>query len=212
MRKKVMTDYKITSGQLSTWMGMQDEIRAAVADRRTRKLLQAAQRRPRWPLAETELSRRFKERRGRGRRVSQRWIFATMKQLMKEMYPGATFAASRGWLRRCCERLGIAMRSKSNCKRRAAIDRLPAVRQWLARYRSMLSTPLSASMPMDPIWGRFRPERRFNCDQVPIFLVYLCLFFCFCISRCISHLTSDLVHVLLVSFLIYCAHRCLLHS
>lgn len=168
MRKKLCEDHDITTAMLGSWLSKQDEIRAKVAEKRTRLLLAAGKRGARFKRAEDELERRFKERRGRGRRVSQRWFFATMLQLVKDMYPGVQFVASRGWLWRCCQRLGIAVRTKSNCKRAAAIDRIPAVRQWLARYRAMLSTPLSASMPMDKVWGRFRSGLRFNCDQVHI--------------------------------------------
>jgi len=174
MRKKLCEDHDITTAMLGSWLSKQDEIRAKVAESRTLKLFKVTKRSARFKRAEDELERRFKERRGRGRRVSQRWFFATMAQLVKDMYPGVPFVASRGWLRRCCQRLGIAMRAKSNCKRAAAIERIPAIRQWLARYRAMLSTPLSASMPMDKVWGRFRPERRFNCDQVQASTTVLC--------------------------------------
>jgi hypothetical protein len=166
MRQKVCTDYHITSGMLGAWVRDQDKIRAGFTSKKTRLLKRGGVRPLRFPRAEAELAIRFNERRRRGRRVSERWLYATMQLLVREMYPTATFVASRGWLTRCCHRLGIAVRAKSNCKRAAARDRIPAVRQWLARYRLMLKTPLSKSMPMDPIWGRFPPELRFNCDQV----------------------------------------------
>jgi hypothetical protein len=166
MRKKVCEDNKISTSMLGTWLAKQEEIRTKMAMKRTKSLLHCAPRGARFVSAETELKKRFDERRRRGRRVSQRWIFATMKQLVRDLHPGVVFVASRGWLHRCCRRFGIAMRTKSNCKRAAAIDRIPAVRQWLARYRAMLSTPLSAATPMDRIWGRFPPALRFNCDQV----------------------------------------------
>jgi hypothetical protein len=167
MRNKVCEDYDITTGMLGTWVAKMEETRDKVAAKRKKRLFYGARHRPRFPLAETELERRFKERRARGSRISQRWFYATMMQLVKELYPCVEFVASRGWFTRCCHRLRIALRTKTNCKRAAAIDRIPAVREWLARYRLMLSTPLSLSMPMDSIWGRFRPELRFNCDQVP---------------------------------------------
>jgi hypothetical protein len=167
MRNKVCDDYDITTGMLGSWLAKMDEIRDKIAAKRKKRLFHGVRHRPRFPLAETELERRFKERRAKGSRVSQRWFYATMMQLVKELYPGVEFVASRGWFTRCCHRLRIALRTKTNCKRAAVIDRIPAVREWLARYRLMLSTPLSLSMSMDPIWGRFRPELRFNCDQVP---------------------------------------------
>jgi len=166
MRKKVCKDYNITTGMLGTWLGQQDKIKTKVAQKTLKLLMHDGKRPPRFTLAEAELKRRFNERRERGRRVSQHWFFATMAQLVRELHPSVPFLASRGWLSRCCHRFGIAVRTKSNCKRGAALDRIPAVRRWLARYRAMLRTPLSASMPMDLIWGRFRPELRFNCDQV----------------------------------------------
>jgi hypothetical protein len=139
-----------------------------VADKYTRKLKRGGTTRARrFPLAEDELEKRFRERRSKGRRVSERWIFAMMRQLVKDMYPGVPFMCSRGWLMRCRERLGITVRTKSNCKRLAVSDRVPAVMLWLARYRLMLQTQVTKSMPMDPVWGRFKPELRFNGDQVP---------------------------------------------
>jgi len=166
MREKVCKDYKITSSMLGKWIRDQDTIRQKVASKRTRLLKQGGTRPPRFPRAEAELATRFKERRSLGRRVSERWFFTTMAQLVRDMYPGTPFTASRGWLFRCCHRLGVSHRAKSNCKRSAAADRVPAVREWLGRYRHMLSIPLNKSMQMDPIWGRFPPPLRFNCDQV----------------------------------------------
>ena len=85
-----------------------------------------------------------------------------MKQLVRERYLGCVCRFAWG-LHRCRRRFGIAMRTKSNCKRAAAIDRIPAVRQWLARYRAMLSTPLAAN---GPHLESITPALRFNCDQV----------------------------------------------
>ena len=165
---------------LGKWVHDQDRIRSKVASKKTAKLKSGGVLLPRFPRAETELANRFRERRRRGRRVSERWFFSTMRALVREMYPSATFVASRGWLSRCSHRLGIAVRTKTNCKRAGAPDRIPAVRQWLARYRLMLKTPLTKSMPMDPVWGRFTPALRFNCDQVA--LLSRPLGHCCCIS------------------------------
>lgn len=169
---------------LGVWLAKQEEIRAAVADKKTAALKLGGVRPARFPKAEAELEVRFKERRRGGRRVTGRWLVTTIVQLVKEMYPGSKFVASRGWLHRCCHRLGIAMRTKSNCKGKAAQDRLPAVLQWLARYRAMLSTPLSKSMTMDKVWGRFVPRLRFNCDQV-----------CFYTRHCTFPFTFDFFSV-----------------
>jgi len=126
----------------------------------------ATPRRARFPDAEAELAKRFQERRSRGRRVSERWFFAMMKQLTREMHPTIPFIASRGWFDRMRYRLKIATRAKTNCKQRSALERIPAIKHWYARYREMLKTPLNRSMKMHPIWGRFPPHLRFNCDQV----------------------------------------------
>lgn len=168
------SDYDITTGMLGVWLAKQEEIRAAVADKKRAALKLGSVRPPRFPKAEAELEVRFKERRRGGRRVTSRWLVTTMRQLGKEMYPGLKFVASYGWLHRCCHRLGIAMRTKSNCKGQAAQDRLPAVMQWLSKYRFMLSTPLNKSMTMHPVWGRFPPNHRFNCDQVPFVPSLIC--------------------------------------
>ena len=121
--------------------------RDKIAAKRKKRLFHGAVHRPRFPLAETELQRRFKERRAKGSRVSQRWFYATMLQLVKELYPGIEFVASRGWFTRCCHRLRIALRTKTNCKRAAAIDRIPAVREWLARALLRARAPLAAAAP-----------------------------------------------------------------
>jgi hypothetical protein len=168
MRTKVCDDYKISSSMLGVWLAKQEEIRHAYTHRKVTALKIGAVKPARFPRAETELHVRFKERRRAGRRVTGRWLLATMTQLVKEMYKDhwQTFTATRGWLFRCCNRLGIGMRMKTNCKGKAVQDRLPAVLQWLSTYRFMLSTPLNQSMHMDPTWGRFPPHLRFNCDQV----------------------------------------------
>lgn len=137
----------------------------------TRSLLAVGKRAARFPRAEQELEKRFKDRRSHGLRVSERWFFTTMLQLVRNLYPGSQFVASRGWLYRCVHRLGIGRRTKTNCKSHSASDRIPAIREWLVGFRRMLCTPLSKTMKMDPTWGRFPPELRFNCDQVPLAFV-----------------------------------------
>jgi hypothetical protein len=173
MREKVCKDYEITTGMLGVWVAKQEEIRYAMTHKKVTALKLGGIKPARFPRAEAELQVKFKERRRVGRRVTCRWLVATMTQLVQEMYkdhPGRKFIASHGWLLRCCRRLKIGMRTKTNCKKKAVQDRLPAVLQWLASYRFMLSTPLTGSMCLDNVWGRFPPHLRFNCDQVQPFL------------------------------------------
>ena len=171
---------------LGVWIRDQDKIRHALTNKKTTALKIGAVRTPRYPIAEKELQQRFQDRRRRGHRVSGRWLTSMMIQLVKDHYQGAKFVASAGWLHRCCSRFGIAMRTKSNGKCMAVQDRLPAVLQWLANYRFMLSTAPTKATTMHPTWGRFPPHLRYNCDQVSVlvlFIVCLCclLFFFVCL-------------------------------
>lgn len=59
---------------------------------------------------------RLKERRANGRKVSPRWLSATARLVMKEMYPDENFKGGRDWRRRFARRFKIAVRCKTNVK------------------------------------------------------------------------------------------------
>lgn len=113
--------------------------------------------------------RRFKERRKHGRKVTERWLVVSARQLAKKLYPKAEFHASHGWRVRFANRAGIAPRRKTNTKQHSVFERLPLVRRFLLDLRAMLrENRVDTASQHTPKWGRFPPHLRGNFDEVPL--------------------------------------------
>ncbi len=123
---------------------------------------------PRYAVVEDKLLKLFRGRRNGGHKVSALWMQAKARLLAKEFMPGERFFASHGWLRRLAMRNNLSPRSKTNVKLQSVSERLPRVRHWHRGLRKFLKMPISEGTPLDPVWGRYPPELRFNMDQVPL--------------------------------------------
>jgi hypothetical protein len=128
----------------------------------------------RFPLVENELLAMFKARRARGRKVSERWLCVNAKALAKQYYPAQEFKASHGWRQRFGRRAKIAPRRRTNAKTVSLAERLPQLMQWHRVERLMLTDATQGPI-VDPKWGRFEPENRFNVDQVCTSCGVICL-------------------------------------
>ena len=108
-----------------------------------RKICRSTKTKPKYPLVESLLIQEMKEKRTRGKKVSERWMRVRSKQLMKDKYPEAakTWKGSHGYQRRLCKRAGFVPRRVTNHFRRQAGGdqkipqdpsraRLQATQQW----------------------------------------------------------------------------------
>jgi len=116
---------------------------------------------------EKQLFAMIQERRKRGRRVSALYLTVRAKELFRKLYVNCknVFLASHGWRQRFCARYNLVTRSKTNVKQHSAIDRLVTVRQWHRAYKAFLMKKMDGHQ-WDPVWGRYRQDRRINADQV----------------------------------------------
>ncbi len=141
---------------------------ATAGQQRLGQLMRKQRSKPRFETLEDRVRKLFKERRDRGRKVSAAWIRSTARREALKLIPDERFMASAGWLRRFAKRCGITPRSKTNVKLESVADRLPRVRHFHRSLRKLLKTPFAEDIPLDPVWGRYPPEFRFNMDQVPL--------------------------------------------
>ena len=168
-------DQRASTGSCSCWLlpfslviVFQSLILRQAATARLGTLLRVHRSKPRFAAVEERLLKLFKERRKAGRKVSAMWMKATARRFAKEIIPKEKFRASSGWLRRFARRNKLTPRSKTNVKLEPLSVRLPSIRHFHRGLRKLLKTPISEDIPLDPVWGRYTPDLRFNMDQVPL--------------------------------------------
>jgi hypothetical protein len=112
----------------------------------------------------------FDARRARGRKVSERWIQATARSLIRQLYPRDTcFKASHGWFLKFAGRAQLSHRSKTNMRSESISDRLPRIRIFHSRLRHELNQKrLITTNQHDSLWGQYPPKFRYNVDQIPL--------------------------------------------
>lgn len=131
--------------------------------------LRPSNSKPKFPLMEKELLKRFTERRKKGRKVSAMWLVVNAKEIMAEHYPAEQFVASRNWRGRFAFRNGISRRKKTNAKDESLEERLPRMQDWHRNLRAFLiERRPNTDSQFTAQWGRFPPHLRFNVDQVGI--------------------------------------------
>lgn len=126
---------------------------------------------------ETELYKRFVERRKNSQKVSARWIrvngvkiFNDMKQQDPEKWGEVRFKGSYGWMRRFIKRKNIKFRKRKCGKEKTAQECVTEFEAFLHKLRFQFLKPREEDEDAvkTSIWGRFPPECRYNMDQVPL--------------------------------------------
>lgn len=132
------------------------------------------------------------ERRKNSRKVSGWWMSMKMRELVQGAYPDLfeptvvhhlspsaspieqvrqtqppTFG--QNWLYRFIRRFDLSWRKTTKNKEKPTIDRLPRIQRFHQGLRLLLldADARRGSRQLDPKWGRFPPQYRFNWDEIP---------------------------------------------
>jgi hypothetical protein len=121
--------------------------------------------------AEKQLDKELRQRYQHGSFISSFWLRRRMRQLVKQIN-GIDFAADRHWRQRFRRRYKWALRVVSNRKRMLVKQRLPALLNYLQRFRQMISKPRSqCKNQWCETYGNYPLTHRWNVDQVPLAFV-----------------------------------------
>lgn len=125
----------------------------------------ASRRGGKYPGAETVVYDQYRKRRYlKGLKVSGKWLRAKMKAaLAKQQPPGwDTFKYSDQWFDRFKKRHNIVLRRRTNKKSKTLEERLPKIREFHRKVKSMRQTPPAR----DPKYGRWAAKKTAHVDQV----------------------------------------------
>jgi hypothetical protein len=131
--------------------------------RHLKKTVSPLNSRARYPELDKQLVAIIRHRRSKGGFVSRYFVIRRARILAKEL--GVNFKASYGWSWRFMRRNKIVRKRRSNKKRKALVERLPDLKKWHRNFREMLKH--GDADKLDPKWGRYPPQCRFNVDQSP---------------------------------------------
>jgi len=108
------------------------------------------------------------------RRVSNSFIRINALQIFKELksieslgYHNKMLKASTGWQCHFIKRNKLKY-AKRKSEKMHPNDHVKKFENFLATLRFKLLSPRSEDTTIYVLWGRFRPEDRFNMDQVPL--------------------------------------------
>jgi hypothetical protein len=117
--------------------------------------------------AERELHERFLHRRKvLGFFVDGHWLRHQMKKILKLFRPKGwkSFKYSNGWLYRFCTRYRISSQARTDQKSHSEEYRVKQIVDFVAEYLKLQK----AGPAVDPLFGRFSPERHWHVDQIPM--------------------------------------------
>ena len=117
------------------------------------------------------LHEKFLQQRKKGNKVSFKWLMLTGRKIaIENSHPTFTRWATQQFLRIYQVKIRRVQRKKQ--KPKSASEE--ALKQWHFNFREKVVKSKRNNENFDPKWGRFRPERRFNVDQVPLPFVMDC--------------------------------------
>ena len=158
-QQQIANELGIHPAMLSRWKQKAETIFHEAGNSRRRRLLIVGSA-SKYSEMEKQLFAEFQSRRTRGHRVTERWLCVRARVIV-----GGTFRASHGWRIRFAKRYNITPRRKTNTKKLSAETRLPQLRHW---HTELVRDVISKGQSVDPKRGRFRPEQRYNADQIPL--------------------------------------------
>eukprot|EP00794_Sanderia_malayensis_P021199 gene21199-23281_t len=126
----------------------------------------------RYPLAANLLVSEFKLRRAKGSKISKIWFRKKMKSKIEQCYgkkEADKFKASNNWFQRFKRTHKIVLRHRTNKKKDSANDGRKTIQEFHRNLRKSLQTTRRRNnSTLNPKYGRWLPENRYNIDQVPL--------------------------------------------
>jgi len=123
-----------------------------------------------YPKEEEALHAEIQERRKKARKVSGLWIRLRMRSLVSASRPNSRAVFGQNWLYRFVRRWHLSWRKTTKQKQQVMTHRLPRIQRFHQGLRKLLldaNRERGPSRALDPKWGRFLPQHRFNWDEIP---------------------------------------------
>lgn len=141
--------------------------------RQRRKLVSGrSKQNEKYPLAANLLIAEFKVRRAAGCKVTKMWLRKKMKSKIEMCYGKSkadSFKGSNNCFQRFKKRHGLVLRRRTNKKKNSADDGREIIQNFHKNLRKSLKTHRRRNgLSIDPKYGRWTPENRYNVDQVPL--------------------------------------------
>ena len=112
-----------------------------------------------------ELYNQFVEKRRKGYKISFKWFYITGKKIAKRTSaPTFTKWAAQSFILFYKIKIHRVQRRKQ-AEKGAFSEKL---KEWHLNFRETLIKSQSSDPNYDKKWGRFKPNQRFNVDQVPL--------------------------------------------
>ena len=146
---------------------MQEEIRGRLGMRRQ---VRKGENVGRYPNEEAVLHAEIQERRKNARKVSSLWMRLRMRNLVRASQPNSMAVFGQNWMYRFVRRKRLSFRKATKKKQQLMVERLPRIQRFHQGLRKLLQDAdrqRGSHREVDPKWGRFLPQHRFNWDEIP---------------------------------------------
>eukprot|EP00795_Rhopilema_esculentum_P014944 gene14944-biopygen848 len=169
-KNDVAFKYNISKSMVSTWVKNEKKITDAAAHSH-RKMMKKIRPSTRHKQVFVMLHEKFLQARSKGMRISFAWLYANARKINPEFDQSAQSdikAIPKSAVFNFIRKYKIKLRRIQRKKRAEKTSFLPGMIGWHTTLREGLIKTGNAKPSYDSKWGRFRPSKRFNVDQVPM--------------------------------------------
>ena len=169
-KNEVALKYNISKSMVTTWVQNERKIADTAVDRHMR-LMKKIRPSTKHKQLFVRLNQKFLQARSKGLQVSFAWLYVNARKIQAELNQSSQSdekVIPKSAIFSFIKTYGIKLR-RIQCKKRAnKTNFLPGMIGWHATLREGLIKTGNMKPSYDNKWGRFRPSRRFNVDQVPM--------------------------------------------
>jgi hypothetical protein len=159
--------YGVNKTLVSKWKKDEVKIVSLVAKGRLEKLLKKSRTKSKHRGIFKKLNNRFESVRKRGKKVSWQWFYSHGNKIAREENPDAP-RLPRSSITYFIKQYKIKLRRVQRKNRVNNEKFAPKLQHWHSTLREGLIKTGRTKAHYDSKWGRFRPSRRYNVDQVPM--------------------------------------------